>query len=331
MSAKTPTFALLLITSTLLTTLSMNTLFVWVMLELNMLAFIPLMHTNNSTLETEASIKYLIPQLFASSLFMAAILLMPMTPNSKMLTTAALIMKLGSVPLHTWFPIVMQSINLIPGFILTTWQKLAPILLLTTPNLAFTPMVILSAVMSAMWGSLAGLNQTNLLKLMAFSSINHLSWLLMASLFNPMIPLIYLVFYSASALPIFTYLQTPTIKTYNTTLLPPPNNFTQLTLITSMLSLASLPPLAMFLNKLPIIMLMVKANELIMPLMALLLSSAISLYFYLSLVIMLTLNFNTSPNPALQNPLSTLKSTLYIISMTLQSSTLPLWLANQIA
>nr|APA19205.1 NADH dehydrogenase subunit 2 [Solenaia oleivora] len=324
---KTPVFALLLITSTLLVTVSNNALFAWAMLELNMLAFIPLMHTNNSTLETEGSIKYLIPQSFGSGLFMASILLMPTTPNSKMLSTIALVLKLGGAPLHNWFPIVMQSINLIPGFILATWQKLAPLLLLSTPHLAYTPLIILSAILSAMWGSMAGLTQTNLLKLMAFSSINHLSWLMMASMFNPPIALIYLTSYSLSALPIFMYMQTPLVKTYNTTLSPPLNNYSQVAMLTSMLSLASLPPLLMFLNKLPIITLMTN-NKLLMPLTTLLLSAAISLYFYLSLVIMLTLNFNSSSKPTSMKDLSTIELTVYTLSTILQGLALPLWLTN---
>nr|AGO02025.1 NADH dehydrogenase subunit 2 [Solenaia carinata] len=331
MSAKMPTFTFMVIMSTMLVAVSTNTLFVWVMLELNMLTFIPMMHTSNSTLETESSIKYLIPQSFGSGLFMAAMLFMPITTNSKILSTTALIMKLGGAPLHSWFPITMQSINLIPGFILTTWQKLAPLVLLTIPHLAHTPLIIFSAIMSALWGSMAGLSQTNLLKLMAFSSINHLSWLMMASTFNLTITLIYLMSYSLSALPVFLYMQTPKIMTYKTTLSPPLDNHTQLALIMSVLSLASLPPLAMFLNKLPIIALMTKTNKLLMPLSLLLLGATISLYFYLSLVIMLTLNFNSLHKPTYTKNSLALKPTMYTLSMMFQCSALFLWLSNPIS
>nr|APA19192.1 NADH dehydrogenase subunit 2 [Parvasolenaia rivularis] len=327
MKTKMPTFSLMLMMSTLLATMSTNTLLVWMMLELNMLTFIPLMTSNNSTTETESSIKYLIPQMFASGLFMTSILMATVTPNSNILSTVALITKLGGAPLHAWFPTVMQSTNLNSSFILATWQKLAPTLLLTNPQLSHTPMMTFFAVVSALWGSLAGLNQTNLLKLMAFSSISHLGWLLIASMFNSVLPLIYLMSYSMSALPIFMHMQNPHIKTYNTTTLSPLNNYTQTSFIVSMLSLAGLPPLAMFLNKLPIIILMTSTTSLLTPLIALIVSTMISLYFYLSLAIMMTLN--STSKQTTKTTLSNMKSTMYAISMMFQCSALPLWLTTQ--
>nr|ALQ78698.1 NADH dehydrogenase subunit 2 [Potomida littoralis] len=318
----------LLIGSTLLALSSSNAMFAWMMLELNMLTFIPLIKTNDSTAETEASIKYLIPQSFGSSLFMTSILLMTLTPHSKALATTALILKLGGVPLHSWFPMVMQSISPATGLILTTWQKVAPLLLLTSPHLTYSPIVITSSLMSALWGSVAGLNQTNLLKLMAFSSINHLGWLMMASLFSPLIPTLYLSAYSLSALPIFTYMQTPLVKTYNTTLTPPLNSYTQLTLITNLLSLAGMPPLSMFMSKLPIILLM--AQNLVLPLALLLMSAMVSLYFYLSLSIMMTLNLNSPPELTNKSTPQTTTLIVYTTSLLFQFSALPLWLTTSL-
>nr|QDH07447.1 NADH dehydrogenase subunit 2 [Pilsbryoconcha exilis] len=319
---------IILIVSTLMTFMSTNTLFTWMMLELNMLSFIPLMHTKNLTTETEASMKYTIPQSFGSSLFMMSTLMMPLTQSSKLLASTALILKLGGVPLHTWFPTVMELISPMTALILTTWQKMAPLLLLTTNELAYTPMIVLSAIASALWGSTAGLNQTNLLKLMTFSSINHLSWLLMSSMLNSVTPIIYMASYSLTVLPIFLYMQTPNSTSYKTTLFPSLNNFHQLSFILSALSLASLPPLTMFLNKLPIITMML--TELLTPLLILLLSAAVSLYFYLSLAIMMMLNFNTSPKMRMSENIPAIKSILYTVSAVFQMAALPLWCTTQI-
>nr|AGN92175.1 NADH dehydrogenase subunit 2 [Lamprotula leaii] len=326
MKTKTPMYLLLLVTSTLLTITSTNTMFMWMMLELNMLTFIPLIQANNSTTETEASIKYLIPQSFGSGLFMTSILLMT-AKYSNIVATTALTLKLGGVPLHSWFPAVMQSINPMTALVLSTWQKVAPILLLTTPHLAYTPIIIASATMSALWGSTAGLNQTNLLKLMAFSSISHLGWLLSASLYSSLIPTIYLLTYSLTAFPIFFYMKTPMTKTYTTTLTPPLNNYMQLTLVINTLSLAGMPPLTMFMNKLPIISLM--AQTLLFPLAVLLASAAISLYFYASLSVMMALNFNSSSQPTNEKPQTT-PFIILTISTLFQLSALPLWLTMPI-
>nr|QTA71734.1 NADH dehydrogenase subunit 2 [Rectidens sumatrensis] len=317
MKTNIPIFTTMLTLTSLISLTSTNSFFVWTMLELNMLSFIPLLSTSNSTPETEASIKYIIPQAFASSLFMTSTILMNLTPNFNILTTLALIMKLGGAPLHTWFPAVMQSTNLPASLILTTWQKLAPLLLMTTKELSFTPAITLSAITSAMWGSMAGLNQTNLLKLMAFSSINHLGWLMMASLFNPLTAGLYLLLYSLTVFPIFIILNYLNTKSYNMTILKFQTTQQWLTIILMMLSLAGLPPMPMFMMKLQVITLMI-SKPMLIQLTIMLLGTTISLYFYLSLTISLMLNQITSLTTptTTKSPNSLLHTTLLILQLT---------------
>nr|QTA71708.1 NADH dehydrogenase subunit 2 [Hyriopsis bialata] len=318
MKANTPIFISMLILTSLTSMTSTNSFFTWAMLELNMLSFIPLIQTSNSMTATEASIKYIIPQSFASSLFMTSTLLMSLTPQSNILSTLALIMKVGGAPMHTWFPTVLQHTNLLAGMTLTTWQKLAPLLLMTTKELSYTPIITLSAITSALWGSMAGLNQTHLLKLMAFSSINHLSWLMMTSLFNPLILAIYLFLYSMTVSPIFLILNSLNTKLYNITVLKPQTTQQQLLIILLMLSLAGLPPLPMFLAKLQLLTLMI-SKPMFIQLTIMLLSTTISLYFYLSLAMLLMLNQITSLTSTEVNPLS--NHTLFISSTLIQLTT----------
>nr|YP_003354968.1 NADH dehydrogenase subunit 2 [Venustaconcha ellipsiformis]ACQ91037.1 NADH dehydrogenase subunit 2 [Venustaconcha ellipsiformis] len=277
-----------LLMSTLLATSSSNMLFVWLMMELNTLSFIPIIMVTHDITETETSIKYLIPQTLGSNLFLVSSFLIYTQIQSSPLASIALLLKAGSAPIHMWFPPVMHSINLMAGFIMLTWQKVMPLSLLTNHELAYPPIIIASAMMSALWGSIAGLNQTNLMTLMSFSSINHLGWLLMGSTINLTMTMNYLSAYTLTLTPIYLFMQTHMTKTHSkfmTSLTI--NNHYQLILMLTLLSMAGMPPMAMFVVKLPI-MIAIMTKSLTTTLMPLILSTSISLYFYLSLTLTLT-------------------------------------------
>nr|QTA71682.1 NADH dehydrogenase subunit 2 [Physunio superbus] len=318
-------FVLLLLLSTMISLTTSNSFLIWAMLELNMLSFIPIIHITDSNTEAETSVKYIIPQAFGSSLLMTSIILMTATQHSNFLGTLALTMKLGSAPFHSWFPPIMASANLFASFILATWQKLAPLLLLTSEQFAYSPLITTLSISSAIWGSVAGLNQTNLLKLLAFSSINHLGWLMMASLLNSLTQTLYLMFYSLSLLPAFLVMKTSNTKTYMITTVELSTNVKMPILTVSLLSLSGLPPMSMFMMKLPIIMMMA-SKSMSIQLLLMLMSATISLYFYLSLMMPLWLNHSLKTrNPKYHSPLPLTKP-IYIFLITTQLMALPTWL-----
>nr|ACQ91024.1 NADH dehydrogenase subunit 2 [Quadrula quadrula] len=317
---------LLLLTSTTLAVTSSNLLFMWTMMELNMLAFLPIISMNKtSTTQSETSIKYLIPQTLGSNLFMASTVLTSssLANLAPMLANTALLMKLGSVPFHGWYPSTMRNMNLMASFIMMTWQKITPLLLLTTQKLSNTTITTTSAIMSAMWGSIAGLNQTNLIVLLAFSSINHMSWLLMSSLMNQTVTCAYLTAYSLTALQIILLLYPNNIKTHNMTMSSLlSSNHLRVPFITSILSLAGLPPLMMFSAKLTIIITLIKTHA-AMTLAPLLLGSGISLYFYLTLMLTLTTN-QEKITPTVTTSMKTATKTIHTLLLVLQLMALPM-------
>jgi len=89
-----------------------------------------------------------------------------------------LLLKRGAAPFHFWFPNVIEGLSWINSLILITWQKIAPLIL--TSYIIINKIILISVILSIIIGSLGGLNQTSLRKLMAFSSINHLGWILSA-------------------------------------------------------------------------------------------------------------------------------------------------------
>nr|QST16570.1 NADH dehydrogenase subunit 2 [Delphinapterus leucas] len=284
-----------LILSTTIVTISSHWLFAWIGLEMNMMAIIPIMMKNPTPRATEASTKYFLTQATASALLMLAIIINLMhsgqwtvmklfNPTASLLMTMALAIKLGLAPFHFWVPEVTQGIPLTTGLILLTWQKLAPISILyqISPSINLHLMITMS-FLSILIGGWGGLNQTQLRKIMAYSSIAHMGWMTTILLYNPSLTMLNLLIYIILTFTMFTLLiqnsTTTTLllsQTWNT--MPIMTTFTMLTL----LSMGGLPPLTGFMPKWMIIQELTKNDTLLLPtLMAI--TALLNLYFYMRL------------------------------------------------
>nr|ADA69766.1 NADH dehydrogenase subunit 2 [Eurydice pulchra] len=157
---------------------SVTWLGVWVGLELNLLSFLPLMVLVEGS-GPEGGLKYFLTQACASLVLLCSIMFGGQA--GVVLSVLALIMKAGGAPLHFWFPMVVESLSWGTLFMLMTVQKLIPLALLSylySPAL-FT-LFWASVFGCAVVGALGGINETHSRKLLSFSSINHLGWMLMA-------------------------------------------------------------------------------------------------------------------------------------------------------
>nr|QRW36241.1 NADH dehydrogenase subunit 2 [Deronectes costipennis] len=205
-------FMTTLFMGTMITISSYSWMGTWMGLEINLLSFIPLISSKNNSFSSESSIKYFLIQAIASSIFLLTIILI-MTKNkmisdtfliNKMLLimlNSTIMMKLGAAPFHFWFPEIMEKLNWINGMILLTWQKIAPLIILsyTIKSNLFLLMIIISCTFI---GSIGGLNQINLKKIMTYSSINHIGWMLSTFLINEMMWIMYFLIYSFISLTI---------------------------------------------------------------------------------------------------------------------------------
>nr|YP_009973064.1 NADH dehydrogenase subunit 2 [Cancer pagurus]QNH68751.1 NADH dehydrogenase subunit 2 [Cancer pagurus] len=298
-------FFLTLLLGVLLAISSSSWFGVWIGLELNLMSFIPLMANKMNPYFSEAALKYFLVQALASTfIIMSSSLLLIFIDLSYYLILMALLMKLGAAPFHFWFPQIMEGLAWSQTIILMTIQKLAPMFLIsylmTNSNLVST--IILSSMLTALVGALGGLNMMKLRKIMAFSSINHMSWMLIAVSISETIWLTYFLFYSLISTSVVLLFQTTHLfSLHNITNLNFNNSLFMLTFPTSLLSLGGLPPFSGFLPKWMMIQTMM-TKGLIVPLAFLLISSLITLYFYLRLVtpfiLMMTptLSFNMKTN-----------------------------------
>nr|YP_010960233.1 NADH dehydrogenase subunit 2 [Rhogeessa alleni]WNG77860.1 NADH dehydrogenase subunit 2 [Rhogeessa alleni] len=281
-----------MISGTLIVMTSSHWFMTWVGFEMNMLAIIPLLTKEHNPRSTEAATKYFLTQATASMLLMMAAItnllytghwsiMKLINPTASIMMTMALTMKLGLSPFHFWVPEVTQGIPLVSGLILLTWQKLAPlsILYMIMPLINMNILLIMS-LMSIAIGGWGGLNQTQLRKIMAYSSIAHMGWMTAVLVYNPAMTLLNLYLYIPMTITTFTLLMINSTTT--TTSLSHTWNKLPLTttlILITMLSLGGLPPLTGFLPKWAIIQEMTKNSNIIMPTLMTLLS-LLNLYFY---------------------------------------------------
>nr|YP_010454691.1 NADH dehydrogenase subunit 2 [Epeorus melli]QZZ23867.1 NADH dehydrogenase subunit 2 [Epeorus melli] len=284
-------FYLTLVTGTLISISSTSWLGAWIGLEINLLSFIPLMSNMNNQFATEAALKYFLTQALASAILLFGIITLSLgshLPFSSfmdnallnMVLSSTLLLKMGAAPFHFWFPGVMEGLDWFNGLILMTWQKIAPLMLISyviTPN-PFSFSIIIICIIT---GSVGGFNQTSLRKIMAYSSINHLGWMLASVLLGESYWLTYFTFYvllSTSVILLFYAYQLSHINQFFS--LPLNNPILKMTLFCNLLSLGGLPPFLGFLPKWIIIQSLVDHHY--TPLVTLMVIFTLgTLYFYL--------------------------------------------------
>nr|QWV62177.1 NADH dehydrogenase subunit 2 [Paragalaxias dissimilis] len=295
---------------TALTFASSHWLLAWMGLEINTLAIIPLMTQNHHPRAVEATTKYFLTQATA-----AAMILFASTTNAWMTgewsihqlsnpiaATAAfmaLALKMGLAPVHFWLPEVIQGLDLSTGLLLSTWQKLAPFaLIIQIAPFAYPAILTTLGIMSTLVGGWGGLNQTQLRKILAYSSIAHLGWMILVLQFAPSLTLLALVTYilmTASAFLTFKTTRSNSIATLATTWAKAPALVGLASLV--LLSLGGLPPLTGFMPKWLILQELSKQG---LPMIATIaaLTALLSLYFYLRLCYAMSLTISPNTTPA---------------------------------
>nr|WAQ70693.1 NADH dehydrogenase subunit 2 [Histiotus montanus] len=306
---------------------------VWVGFEMNMLAIIPLLTKQHNPRSTEAATKYFLTQATASMLLMMTAIMnllytghwsiMKMKdPIVSILITVSMAMKLGLAPFHFWVPEVTQGIPLSSGLILLTWQKLAPlsILYMVTPLLSLNFLMTLSLLSIAI-GGWGGLNQTQLRKILAYSSIAHMGWMISVLVYNPTMALLNLFIYIPMTITAFMLLMMNSTTT-TTSLSHMWNKMPLITMfvLITMLSLGGLPPLTGFLPKWLILQEMVKnENIFVSTLMALM--ALLSLYFYVRITYTTSLTlFPTMNNTKINWQFKMTKKTAFLSPMIIVST-----------
>lgn len=303
-------FLCILLMGTLITFSSSHWLLAWVGLEINTFAIIPLIAQKPHPRALEATLKYFIIQTTA-----AIMLLFSSTLNAWLsgqwniqhithplplaIIIIALTLKIGLAPIHAWYPEVLQGLDFKIGLILSTWQKLAPLILFIQISYEYSTLYLILGLASILIGGWGGLNQTQLRKILAYSSIAHLGWIILIVHHSPNFAFLAFLIYALITFTLFftfKYVSSTSINSLSI-------SWTKAPLLTSIIpltlfSLGGLPPLTGFISKWIILNELTKQGLILVATIAAL-SALLSLFFYLRLSYTMALTLPPNNLPAI--------------------------------
>nr|QFI35716.1 NADH dehydrogenase subunit 2 [Cressida cressida] len=261
-------FFFILFFSTLISISANSWLGSWIGLEINLLSFIPIISNSKNLLSSEAALKYFLTQSIASINFLFIIIFkLILMKNFEMnlifsiLMNSSMLMKMGSAPFHFWFPNIVEGLSWFNCFILMSWQKISPLILVS--YIMNNNFILLMSMVNVIIGSLGSFNQTSIRKIMAFSSINNLGWILMALMISNKLWLFYFIFYSFFIMIVCFLFSMINIFFINQMFIINMNYLIKLSLLINFLSLSSLPPFLGFFPKWIIMNFMINNNFLL--------------------------------------------------------------------
>lgn len=289
-------------------------------LEMSSLALYVLASFNrDGTKSTEAGLKYFVLGALASGMILFGISLVYGFAGSIQFETLAVLFsqsaeiskavivglvfilvgfcfKLSAAPLHMWTPDVYEGAPTPVTAFLSTASKVAAMLLairvLFIPfaemHMQWQQIIIVVAVLSMLVGAFAAIAQTNLKRLLAYSSIGHVGFMLMGvatgTLVGIQAVLIYLALYVFMSVGMFACVVLSgreQIRDYAG--LSKTRPILAAAIAVFMFSMAGIPPLSGFFGKMWVVLALVEANLLWLAVLGVLIS-VVSCYYYLKIV-----------------------------------------------
>nr|YP_009488340.1 NADH dehydrogenase subunit 2 [Dictyla platyoma]AWD31599.1 NADH dehydrogenase subunit 2 [Dictyla platyoma] len=288
-------FLIMILLSTMMMMSSTKWLSMWLAMEINLMMTIPLIFSVKNKEISEKTMIYFLTQTMASILFLMMVISKSMNMGMffiKSLMTLSMMIKLGVPPFHLWMPEMLNKMNWMIMFIMITIQKINPLMIISQlmeKTLIFPLIMIVSSTL----GSISGINQISMNKIMAFSSINHLSWIMMCMMNNNNLWMKYFLIYMLITLALCTMFNKNLVFFINQMNMNLPT-FMKVMIMLMMLNLGGLPPLPGFFMKWMTIesILNIPSSYLTMTLM--MFSSMITLLFYMrmSYYMMMTQSMN---------------------------------------
>lgn len=101
--------------------------------------------------------------------------------------------KMGAAPIYFWFPSVCRGLRWISCFILMSFQKLLPLILLLVIYIGW--LILFVIIIRLILGTFGSFNQSDFKQLIAYSSIHHLGWIILCNIYNDIVWFLYLIIY----------------------------------------------------------------------------------------------------------------------------------------
>ena len=250
-------------------------LLIYLALELQTFSLFVLIAKNrNSMLSTEAGLKYFILGAISSGIFLLGVSIIYGISLSmslkdiafinqdnfilivaQSLILIALLFKLTAVPFHMWAPDVYEGASTEIVALIATVPKISVLIVLMNLNFP-SDLLLLAAVFSMVFGTLGALNQNKIKRLIAYSGISHMGFILLGiALFNiygQEASFVYLLIYLFMIIATFSIILISPMKNYLIIELSgviKNNKTVGLTWAILLLSIGGIPPLAGFISK----------------------------------------------------------------------------------
>nr|AID18694.1 NADH dehydrogenase subunit 2 [Rhipicephalus microplus]AIK20581.1 NADH dehydrogenase subunit 2 [Rhipicephalus simus] len=271
-----------MITITVLISLSSNSWFIyWLMMEMNMMSFIPLM--NNYKLKNlNAMITYFVVQAFSSSLFFLSAFQYNMMQIEffLFLINISILIKLGMIPFHLWLISISEMMNFNSILILLTMQKNHSFI---NCSKIYNNSLIPLFSMSTFFASFLAMKHKLMKKILIFSSISHQGWILCLLVKKLNFWIAYLMLYFIIFFNIISIFNKYKINFFSDFMKKKMKLEIKIKMIMLMMSLGGMPPFLGFFMKIVSIYLLM--NLKLIFIFMLILSSLLNLFFYMRMII----------------------------------------------
>ena len=172
---------------------SVNWVLIYLVLELQTLTILILVAKTNSAYSTEAGLKYLILGAVSSGLFLFGCALLHggsgetsvpginsvfLGDTGLILIIVSLLFKLSAAPFHMWAPDVYEGAPTITTALLIIIPKIGIYFVLAQAGLV-SNVVLGGGVLSIIYGAVGALNQTKIKRLLAYSGIGHMGFIIL--------------------------------------------------------------------------------------------------------------------------------------------------------
>lgn len=212
----------------------------------------------------------------------------------------AILFKLAAAPFHMWAPDVYEGSPTIVTAFFAIVPKIATICILITilfgPFIGLfneiQPVILISAILSLAIASLAGLNQTKIKRLIAYSAIGHMGFMLIGiapgTIFGLQATFVYIIIYIIMSFNTFAFILTLYKNGINNYLvelsgISRTQPILAITFALGLLSLAGIPPLAGFFSKYLVLLSAIESQYYIVTIFAVL-CSVISSFYYVRII-----------------------------------------------
>nr|YP_007475028.1 NADH dehydrogenase subunit 2 [Haemaphysalis formosensis]AFU55277.1 NADH dehydrogenase subunit 2 [Haemaphysalis formosensis]UXX50198.1 NADH dehydrogenase subunit 2 [Haemaphysalis formosensis] len=274
---------------TIMISISSNHWFIyWIMMEMNMMMFIPILKYNKLE-NCNSMITYFVIQSFSSILFFMASSMMMINYSffMEMLINISMMIKLAMIPFHSWLISISETLDYNSFLIILTFQKIIPLFILSKMKMEISMII---SILSLMMSSIMIFNLKILKKILIFSSISHLSWMIMIMFMSSNFWISYMIIYFMMINSILKILKINKISSVNSMMSMKISNNEKIKFVISMLSLGGMPPFVGFLIKFIAILLIIKYSLILMSI--LIISSLINIFIYIRMIMPMLLTFN---------------------------------------